>query len=108
MPTFKVTIGEIMKLKRIIATAGVTVALAAGLASPAQAASYQCGWNQQWYEASGVYNHCGSGNVEVRVEFWDPYLQDSGFEYYCVPPGPTGIVRIGQYIYPTVTYVRNC
>lgn len=79
-----------------------------GLAVPANAASYQCGWNQQWYEASGVYNHCGTGNVEVRVEFWDPYLQDSGLEYYCVGPGLTSIVRWGQYIYPTVTYVRNC
>ena len=57
-------------------------------AAPAHAAS-PCGWNpdEKWYPSryaeAGTYNHCGSGNMGVKVQH--TYAERD----ICVTPGET-------------------
>jgi Family of unknown function (DUF6355) len=73
-----------MKMKKVLAATFATVALAgSGLvtASPSMAAS--CGFTDPGPYNSPYYNHCGSNNVMIQIDypFWN--------RTKCVGPGIT-------------------
>lgn len=70
-----------------IASAGAVAALAtAGLGlTSAPAEAMGCGY--QYISGDYWYNHCGSGNVKIRID------RVIGGEYVCFGPGATPITR---------------
>lgn len=77
-------------LKKAMVTAVATAGIGAGLAvaNPGVASAAPCGFyndiGRHWY------NHCGPGNVKIRIH-WDNFLAPDREEDRCVGPGVTEI-----------------
>lgn len=85
------------KVASAVAIAGLAISGLSFSAPSAEAmgCGYQVFGNDYWY------NHCGSGNVKIKID------RVIGSEYKCVGPGATPIDR-GFWRPTNAFYIDNC